>query len=276
MSDTTTGGTLTRLPRDDQGGIQPLPAARPPAVRHPLAGTVGKLAGALSACRDKCKAAHKDAVNSFHKYEYASAEEILRVAGDALEGSGLSVLPVRAELTVLGAGATAVHALNRELLLVHASGEAVPLEVLGWPVIPDRGRPLDKAFASALTTSLAYLMRDLLQMPRVDPADDLGGREDRPQKPPAPKPEPVPAAAKATKPAPPTTGAELLAKVRAADDELFAKGYAGSGDLYRHVVTWGSGEVPPCPVNVEEWSPAEVAKAYAVAAQFIRAKSAKK
>jgi hypothetical protein len=69
--------------------------------------------------------------------------------------------------------------LVRQFLLLHTSGEERVLST-SWPVVPDKGRPLDKATASAATTSLAYLLRDLLLAPRVDPSDDLAGREDRP------------------------------------------------------------------------------------------------
>jgi hypothetical protein len=60
-------------------------------------------------------------------------------------------------------------------------------------VVPERGRPLDKAFAVALTTSLSYLLRDLLQMPRGDEAD-MNARNDLPQeqhRPAKPQAEPV-------------------------------------------------------------------------------------
>ena len=37
-----------------------------------------------------------------------------------------------------------------------------------FPIIEDKGRPLDKALAGALTTSLAYYLRDLLLIPKQD------------------------------------------------------------------------------------------------------------
>jgi hypothetical protein len=72
--------------------------------------------------------------------------------------------------------------LVRQFSLLHTSGEERQLST-AWPIVPDKGRPADKAAASAATTSLAYLLRDLLLAPRVDPADDLAGREDRPEQP---------------------------------------------------------------------------------------------
>lgn len=147
-----------------------------------------KLSEALALARDKCKAAAKSSRNTHHGYAYASADEVIDTASEALHGSGLAVIPVSEELTVLGSGQLAIYALNRELMLTHSSGEFVPLEVRGWPVVPDRGRPLDKAYAIALTSSLSYKLRDLLQMPRGT-QDDVAAQDDR-QTPASPPPQP--------------------------------------------------------------------------------------
>lgn len=45
--------------------------------------------------------------------------------------------------------------------------------------MPEKGRPLDKAFATALTTALKYWLRDLLLLPRVVADDDMDTRDDR-------------------------------------------------------------------------------------------------
>lgn len=157
-----------------------------------------KLSEALALARDRCKMAHKDKTNSFHKYSYASADEVIQTAKDALAGTGLAIIPQVQELTVLGAGNVALYALNRTIFLSHSSGEFVPLSVRGWPVIQEKGKPLDKAFAVALTTSLSYLLRDLLQMPRGDDAD-MNARNDQRVKPlPVPAPSEKPAAKEPT------------------------------------------------------------------------------
>lgn len=162
------------------------------ALAHP---PIGSLAGALASARDKCKGALKSSTNTFHKYKYAGADEIIATASDALEGSGLGLIPLTEELTVLGSGVTCIYALNRCLLLAHSSGETVLLEIRGWPVVPEKGRPLDKAYAIALTTSLSYKLRDLLQMPRVDPGDDVAAQRDNGQRQAAPPPQDVQALA---------------------------------------------------------------------------------
>src|SRR5262245_45471777 len=149
-----------------------------PAPSAPTPTACPNLSAALAAARDRCRSAAKDKTNSFHKYAYASADEVIAVANDALAGTGLAIIPQLQELTTVGTGSVACFALNRTVFLSHSSGEFVPLTVRGWPVIPDKGRPIDKAFAVALTSSLAYLLRDLLQMPRGD-EHDMNTRDDR-------------------------------------------------------------------------------------------------
>src|SRR5262245_9576184 len=157
-----------------------------PAPRPTQAPGCPKLTEALAAARDRCKGAARDGHNPHHGYRYATADNVIDTASEALAGSGLALLPAGQRLNVLGTPPQCMYTLDRTILLSHSSGEFLPLVVEGWPVIPDRGRPLDKAYASALTASLAYLLRDLLQMPRgID--HDIAARDDR-------EAEPVPAA----------------------------------------------------------------------------------
>ncbi len=163
--------------------LRPAPRDPPSAVLAPGAPGCPKLTEALAQARDRCKAAAKDGNNTFHHYRYATADNVIATANEALAGSGLALLPASQSMGILGSGGMAIFTLDRVLVLSHSSGEYLPLEIRGWPVIPDKGRPADKAFASALTSSLAYLLRDLLQMPRGTD-NDMDGRDDR-QSPPA-------------------------------------------------------------------------------------------
>lgn len=113
--------------------------------------------------------------------------------------------------------------------------------------------------------------KQIVRPPQL-PAWALPKRADQP----VPQPKPAPAAAQTTKPTPPKTGAELRSKIQAADDEMQTKGYTKPGDLFNHVMTWASGENPPLSVVIEDWTEAEVAKGYGVAALFIKTKSARK
>ena len=216
----------------------------------------GKLADALDKARARCKAAHKDSTNTFHKYKYASAESILDEAKAALEGTGVALIPVRNELQVKGSGPNALLNCHRWMLLTHASGEAVPVE-FDWPVIPDRGRPTDKAYASALTTGLAYYLRDLLAMPRVDPEDDIAGREDRDEPAATPPPKPPPAA---PKPAPPakangngthTPQQTFANRLKVTEDGMVKEGLCQPGELLKHIA--GKGIMDGFPADIGQW-----------------------
>lgn len=158
----------------------------------------GALAKALAKAQERAKAVPHDATNAFHRYAYTSAEAVIAEAKQALAGCGLAIIPVSHTLVQTDGRLD----LHRQLVLTHESGEERSLAIV-WPVVPDKGRPVDKAVAGALTTSLSYCLRDLLLMPRVDPGDDLAAREDRPepqalnksapppQKPAGPPPEPL-------------------------------------------------------------------------------------
>ena len=154
---------------------------------HAMAG-VPLLAGALVKAQTQCRAVEKDARNTFHKYAYASAEAIIEEAKGPLNACGLALMPVGLHVNGHEKDGENRYELEREFLLLHESGQSLAIKC-HWPICPDKGRPLDKATASADTTSLAYTLRDLLLMPRVDPADDMNTRND-PDKP-AAKPAPA-------------------------------------------------------------------------------------
>jgi len=134
----------------------------------------------------------KDATNSFHKYAYVSSESmmaecraVLHQAGLVLtsEGAGtLSVLehsvvwqPFKDSEPVMADTKTVI--VKRSFRLTHpASGESKTY-TLEFPAVPEKGRPIDKAVAGALTSSLSYFLRDLLQVPRGD-ENEMDRRQD--------------------------------------------------------------------------------------------------
>lgn len=166
----------------DATAIQELP----PVMHHVALGSNGaasnlagkpRLATALVGAIRACSAVAHDAVNQHHKYRYTSAEAILREARVAMAANGLALIPLDQTVNGHEREGPDRYELVQQRLLVHESGESVVCRS-AWPIMPDRGRPLDKATAAADTLSLAYFLRDLLQMPRVDPADDVAGRDD--------------------------------------------------------------------------------------------------
>lgn len=189
-----------------------------------LAGGRAETAKALAHAISECHAVTKNAENSHHKYKYASADAIIEEGRKALAAAGLALVPIEASLNGSEREGPDRFELVRTFALLHTSGEITPLRVC-WPVVPGNGRPLDKATAAADTSSLSYLLRDLLMMPRVDPSDDMNTRDDRPQ--PAKPPKP--------KQSLPANGEELQARLKAYEDKMVAAGRCKDGGIFAFV-----------------------------------------
>jgi hypothetical protein len=119
------------------------------------------LALAIVQAQGAVEEASKDGRNPEDGYTYATADELVRVGKAALKVAGLALLPVSTDIVPCASGGVD---LVRCFLLLHGSGASMPLTVR-WPVPGDKAR--DKAAASAYTSSLGYVMRDLLAIPRV-------------------------------------------------------------------------------------------------------------
>lgn len=121
---------------------------------------------ALVTAQKLMKPVTKDSTNAFHRYQYASAEDVITAARVALNGAGLALVRSwRIESNEIGIW------LHSHFQLVF-EGSPMPIDLgnstNAFPIIEDKGRPLDKALAGALTTSLAYYLRDLLLIPKQD------------------------------------------------------------------------------------------------------------
>jgi hypothetical protein len=144
-----------------------------------------ELFAAIARATATARAVGKDATNSFHRYKYASAESLIEEARGPLSAEGVCVLPSSWRLTaheVDGNGYFADVVVT--YLVAHASGGSIMCEA-STPVLREKGRPEDKAVATALTYSLGYFLRGLLMLPRVDAEHDADQRDDREYKPPA-------------------------------------------------------------------------------------------
>lgn len=131
------------------------------------------LATALLAAQRALPSVAKDAKNSFHHYSYVSAEGMISACRDALHGAGLTVR--RAGWKFDGTPEGGI--VNSTFVLSHgATGESVSDEI-AWICVPEKGRPIDKAMAGALTSSLGYYLRDLLLVPRED-ENEMDKRDD--------------------------------------------------------------------------------------------------
>lgn len=141
----------------------------------------GELAAALALAISSAGAVEKDAANTFHRYRYASAEAVIAEARGALAAHGLALVPTASGVDWVGGDSPPHGWLARTWTLVHAGGGSMPLQQR-WPIVVERGRPPDKAVAAADTAGLAYMLRDLLLLPRVEEGTGLDDdSRDRPQ-----------------------------------------------------------------------------------------------
>lgn len=169
-----------------------------------------KLFAALARAGTAARAVHKGAKHE-QGYKYASSEALFEEARPHLHDNGLTIVPtgchVHAEridvpmsTRARGDHLAPAYVATLSYLVTHESGESIEVS-RDWPVVPQAGRSLDKALAATATTALAYLVRDLLLLPRVDhevdrePVEREARRSDRraergpgPKRPPAPGP----------------------------------------------------------------------------------------
>lgn len=125
------------------------------------------LASALVDAQRAISAVGKDATNSHHKYAYVSAEAMIGAARTALGGAGLALVRHSVQLHM----EMQPPIITSSYALIYASGERMDFLDQPWFVLEGNGRPLDKAMAGALTTSMAYFLRDLLLIPKEDESE---------------------------------------------------------------------------------------------------------
>lgn len=137
-----------------------------------------KLYQALAAAQRDAHAVEKTSQNTFHRYSYASTEALITEARVALGKHGLALFPS----SVTSATENGEETLHVIYVLAHESGEQIALSS-STPVVPEKGRPRDKAVATAKTYDLGYTLRSLLLLPRVEEGTDVDQRDDREHEP---------------------------------------------------------------------------------------------
>ena len=173
-----------------------------------------ELAAALVAAQQEIKHVGKTGRNKFYGYDYSTAEDMIAAGRSALNSAGLALDSSAWSFVAAGPDAPPpVEKLPSPIgrvivshMVIHASGAFMVREA-STPVIPEKGRPADKAEFAALTANLSYFLRNLLQIPRgddpgagLDERDDGEGEEAPPvrpapfQRPPARDPMPSAAA----------------------------------------------------------------------------------
>ena len=171
------------------------------------------VAAGLVKARRAVKAVEKAATNTHQRYKYASADAIMAEALAALSEGGLTFSTL----------AWAVGTVERQRSIATESGEIVTVPEIGLrlrcthvlaaedgacvvvttddAILPQNGRPEDKATFGALTESYAYALRGLLGIPRVDESISVSGRDDTRETPPPAARRAPPAARPLTPPA---------------------------------------------------------------------------
>jgi hypothetical protein len=114
----------------------------------------------------------KDSRNDFHKYRYVSAEAMISACRSALSDGGLTVRRRSWELSPDG-----LFVVSKFEIAYALTGESTT-DTVPWAIVVEKGKPADKALASALTTSLSYWLRDLLLLPREE-EDAMDQRNDK-------------------------------------------------------------------------------------------------
>lgn len=132
------------------------------------------LASALLAAQSALPSVGKDSKNSFHHYNYTSSEAMIAACRTVLHGAGLVLRRAGWKFDGTAEGGVVT---SQFVLSCPVSNESVTDEV-GWVAIPEKGRPIDKCLASALTASMGYYLRDLLLVPRED-ENEMDKRDDR-------------------------------------------------------------------------------------------------
>lgn len=127
---------------------------------------------AIFAAQQAIDAVGKSSRNDFHKYSYVSAESMIAACRSVLHANGLLVQRDAFTLDM------AEGRLESSFVVKHIPSGEVRGYVFPWPFIAEKGKPIDKALAGALTVSMNYWLRDLLLVPRMDESE-MDRRDDR-------------------------------------------------------------------------------------------------
>lgn len=109
--------------------------------------------------------------NTYHKYKYASAEDMMQAATDAMGPNGLALI-----CTGHGIEDGKVSA---SYILTHSAGGVLELGPYSITAHPDKARPMDKAISTALTYLQAYTLRGVFNIPRVEEGSERDVTDDK-------------------------------------------------------------------------------------------------
>lgn len=204
-----------------------------------------KLFAALAKAQQAARGVEKSKQVAFgNRYKYASGEDVVAEARRAMAAEGLA-------FTVVGYAVShrdGMLWLTSRYLLTHSSGESLDISS-ETPIIPDKGRPEDKATATAKTYDLSYVLRGVLLLERVEEGAEVDARDDTNYEP-KQRLTPQQIQKEATQPEPEKSSKrQIWDRIQAAISKL------GDGDAAR---------ILGCaPAKVSEWAPANEGEAVA-------------
>lgn len=137
------------------------------------------LGAALVIAQRYARGVEKDSKNQYHQYKYASAEAIIEEAREALSHAGIAASQTGWRVVESNDPAKCAKLIVDYLVEHDASGEKRTCTT-ETSIVPEKGRPQDKAEATALTYSLGYFLRGLLLLPRVEEGSQVDERRDSP------------------------------------------------------------------------------------------------
>lgn len=126
----------------------------------------------LYAAQRRIEKVSKSSYNQYADFWYTSAETMVAECREALHAEGL--LAFRQSWRVDHETLSVVSEL---VVACDDTGESMT-NTVAMPYVSGKGRPTDKAVATALTASLNYWLRDLLLVPRVSLDEEMSARRD--------------------------------------------------------------------------------------------------
>lgn len=145
------------------------------------------LESALLRAQRSIETVQKASKNTHHGYKYASAEDVLAAAREALHGAGLtaqtmsSTLEPVEHITIGKTGAQLYFGdIICEFALVLAATGETKRYTFRLPVVCDGGRPPDKAMLGSLTEARAYWLGHVLAIVRTEEGVSDRGDADGP------------------------------------------------------------------------------------------------
>jgi hypothetical protein len=123
----------------------------------------------------------KDGTNRHSRYDYTTSGGMIKACRRALNDNGLAFKRTKAKVNMMAGIAGPILILESKYRLICDGYEDFDKSKImmasyeyeqDFPIVEGKGRPIDKAHAIALTTSLSYQLRDLLCVVRGDKEED--------------------------------------------------------------------------------------------------------